>query len=375
MADTAEEEATTNLAKEETTTNATEAETLTHATEAETTTNATKAETMTNATKAETMTNATKAETMTNATKAETMKKATTAPTMTHAAGEIFQDPEDDNMLSAALTSADEASQQIDEDVRQEAGFFKRTLVEDEGASVGDYTGTADLWYPRQNTKSKSKAKSKMTPEKCRDLCEGKADCKSFSFVSSGEGWCGLKSKCVTETSLAKKFPEDYWRTWFVQKATSQWHARSLVEDEGIEIATKQHQTVDSCKSSCAREPKCSSFTWLAAARMCHLKDKCLDETAKASTKKEAKSYKTYYKPCRKWVMRELVLDQGKTIETLTAPLQECLDKCIGHSKCKSVSFKPIGNGCKLHDKEVTTDTPVSSDVQGTVFSTYYRPC
>jgi len=286
------------------------------------------------------------------------------------------RDAEDEALFQSAILLAEEASTKVDEEVEQQFGFTQRSLIADEGPSLAEYYGTSKLWDTEQHNKqSKSMSESKLTVQMCRDLCDGKTACKSFSYMPEGEGWCGLKSKCVDKDTPAQKFPQDVFSTFFIQQGSSSWLERGLVADEGRDIETKTQQTIDSCKASCEAHQFCSSFTFHQFAGLCHLKDKCVDADEASSDNKDAKIYKTFYRPCKKWVQRDLVLNEGNTLETVKAPQYDCLGKCIGNPKCRSVSFKAMGSVCKLNDKELSVDTPPPPDEQVSVFSTFYRHC
>eukprot|EP00930_Biecheleria_cincta_P071646 TRINITY_DN59119_c0_g1_i1.p1 TRINITY_DN59119_c0_g1~~TRINITY_DN59119_c0_g1_i1.p1 ORF type:complete len:365 (+),score=67.47 TRINITY_DN59119_c0_g1_i1:40-1134(+) len=285
------------------------------------------------------------------------------------------QDAEDEAMVQSALAAADQASKQVDEEVKQQFGFTRRSLVADEGPSLADYYGTAKLWDPdRQN--SNSTRSLKMTVEKCSDLCEGESACKSFTFSPNGEGWCHLKPKCVDKNAPAKRFPNDVFSTFFMEHGSTSWFERSLLADEGIEIEMLVQQSLGSCKARCEAHAGCRSVTFHPSG-ICHLKDKCVAASQASSDRKETTmGYKTYYRPCAGWVQRDLVRDEGKNLETIqVSAFSDCLGRCSGNPKCRSVSFKPDGRVCKLQDKEVTADSPGTVVEQTTSFSTYYRPC
>lgn len=284
------------------------------------------------------------------------------------------QNAEDEAIVQSALEAADQASKQVDEDVKQQFGFTKRSLVLDEGPSLADYYGASKLWDPEKEINSAGALK--MTLTKCRDLCEGESACESFTFRPDGEGWCGLKSKCVDKDTPAQRFPQDVFTTNFMDHGSTSWLERGLVADEGREIEMQVHQTLDSCKAHCAARAGCKSVTFHEVNGLCHLRDKCVSADEASSDHKEASGYKTYYMPCGGWAMRGLVRDEGNNLETLqVTAFRECTDKCSGNAKCRSISFKADGGVCKLQDKEVSADSPGSMVELATSYSTYYRPC
>lgn len=286
------------------------------------------------------------------------------------------QDAEDEAMVQSALAAADQASKQVDEEVKQQFGFTKRSLVADEGPSLADYYGASKLWDPEHRDNSDSTRSLKMTVQKCRDLCEGESACKSFTFRPDGEGWCHLKSKCVDKDTPARRIPLDVFSTIFMEHASTSWLERSLVADEGNEIEMQAQQTLVSCQAHCASRAGCKSVTFHQASGLCHLKDKCVSASEESSNRKEADGYKTYYRPCGNWAQRELVRDEGNNLETIqVSAFNECTSKCSANPKCRSMSFKPDGGVCKLQDMEVSADSPGSVVEQVSGYNTYYRPC
>jgi len=286
------------------------------------------------------------------------------------------QDPEDEAMVQSALAAADQASNQIDEEAKQQFEFTKRSLVGDEGPSLADYYGVSKLWDPERRNSSDSTTSLKMTVQKCRDLCEGESACKSFTFRPDGEGWCHLKSKCVDKDTPARRFPQDVFTTIFMEHGSTSWLERNLVAEEGLEIEMQAQQTLVSCKANCAARAGCKSVTFHEASGLCHLKDKCVSSSEASSSHHEADGYKTYYMPCDRWAQRGLVRDQGNNLETVqVSRFEECTGKCSGNPKCRSISFKPDGGVCKLQDKVLSADSPGSVVDQATGYSTYYRSC
>lgn len=275
------------------------------------------------------------------------------------------------SMIGCAILQMDaaslrKASQQSNVDTTlRKFGYIQRSLVQDEGKDLGNFIG-ADL-----------PGDAKMTAELCYDMCEGRSACKSFTFSPEDDGWCGLRDKCVDEDTPAQRFPQDVFSTFFIQQASTSWYTRSLVADQGGHLETKMQQTIQSCAASCDAHPDCHSYTFQESSGQCHLKDKCVDAHEASADEGYAREYKTGYKMCKKWVQRDNVLEEGNMLEMWRTPASDCLFKCQGNPRCKSVSFKELGNICKLNDKEVSEASPGSPSKQRSSFSTYYKlgPC
>lgn len=275
---------------------------------------------------------------------------------------------EDKKLILSALSSSDEAGEEADEELDQSQVFKERDLVELDGPSLIELSGTAE---------------KRVTASSCSSECRNNPACNSFTFKRNEEyGWCALKAKCVDKDTPSQKIPEDTFASYFVQQASTEWRARSPVADEGTNLETKVGISFQACKAACDEfnkdtgdQEQCHSFAFNKNTGYCHLKDKCVSADEASSERTETKGFKTYYRPCNGWVRRQLVLNQGKTLSTFVATPQDCCEKCRQEPRCKSVSMKSEGNICEINDKEISADSPGLPDAQISTFSTYYAPC
>jgi len=153
--------------------------------------------------------------------------------------------------------------------------YVERSLVDDEGNSVGEHFQT--------------------TLEECKVACDITPACHSFSYGSFSEA-CHLKDKEVTMDSLAKKSRDWDWhyKTYFPLDA-SHYVERTLVADEGREIYATHQVTLAECKELCDRALDCHSFAFSATRQSCYLKD--LEVTLTDAARIPAYlDFKTYFK-------------------------------------------------------------------------------
>lgn len=238
--------------------------------------------------------------------------------------------------------------------------FVKRSVVDDEGRSLGDHHGAISL-------------------EQCQLMCDSKDGCKSFTFKPQQdklEAWCHLKDRCLDEEIPEKKFGVDTFTTFYKKYVKLTWSERSLVADEGNDVGHLATRSLSECKRKCHAEPRCRSFSW--AKDWCLLKDKCVTADAESARHGHVKDTKTYYMPCATsgsatWHQRSLVEVEGSKLSEEILTQRECEIKCDANPLCNSFSFKQDTRTCRLYDKTVTEDEP--GQFQASAYHSYYKPC
>lgn len=245
------------------------------------------------------------------------------------------------------------------QDANRQVSFIKRTLVDDEGQSLGEHHGA-------------------FSAKVCQLACESTDGCNSFTFKEeepeNPENWCHLKDKCIDE-----KTPENksiIFQSFYKKYIKMTWAVRSLVADEGNSVGNFQMRSIDKCKQKCNANPRCKSLSY--GRDWCLLKDKCVTADAATARHGHVSDTQTYYMPCETsgsatWHHRSLVEVEGTKLAEATLTRRECEIKCDANPRCNSFSFMQKAGTCRLYDKAVTEDEPAGA--QPSAYSTYYKPC